>query len=421
MTRYIHRSAPVLLLLTLMARAVAAQDLTISSDLALSESVYTFNNLTVNNGATLTIGGGSTLTINNSLMVTGNSTILLQGKNTAGLVGGQFQGVGVTINAANVQVDMGSTISADGQGYAGGQGPGAGHWDAMNDSAGGGGYGGAGATHQGNAGGAAYGSPLAPTDLGSGGGNAQTAGGAGGGAIRLNVTGTLALGGAIRSNGQAGIGGGCITHAGGGGAGGSLYVTATVLTGAGSFNANGGAGGSDGCNGNAGAGGGGRIAIFYADGSGFSGFVASAANGGGGQYPAPPGTEVFVNTANNGLRVLETQTLRFEPATTLSFGSVTVDNAATLTLGGVSTLDTSGNVLITGNSTLVLQGTNTTGQVDGQWQGVGVTINAANVQVLYKAYWNMALLNNDNTFGIHNPAFFQQVVGATTARLQALP
>ena len=34
------------------------------------------------------------------------------------------------------------------------------------------------------------------------------------------------------------------------------------------------------------------------------------------------------------------------------------------------------------------------------------TANAAQVLVLYKAYWNMVLLNNDNTFGIHNPAFF---------------
>ena len=33
------------------------------------------------------------------------------------------------------------------------------------------------------------------------------------------------------------------------------------------------------------------------------------------------------------------------------------------------------------------------------------TADAANVQVLYKAYWNLTLLNDDNTFGVHNPAF----------------
>jgi hypothetical protein len=45
----------------------------------------------------------------------------------------------------------------------------------------------------------------------------------------------------------------------------------------------------------------------------------------------------------------------------------------------------------------------------------------ANVQVLYKAYWNMVLINNDNTFGIHNPSFFTSVVANTTAALRALP
>jgi predicted CXXCH cytochrome family protein len=49
------------------------------------------------------------------------------------------------------------------------------------------------------------------------------------------------------------------------------------------------------------------------------------------------------------------------------------------------------------------------------------TAVAANVQVLYKSYWNMLLLNDDSTFGIHNPSFFNQVVGNTTAQLEALP
>lgn len=49
------------------------------------------------------------------------------------------------------------------------------------------------------------------------------------------------------------------------------------------------------------------------------------------------------------------------------------------------------------------------------------TANSLNVQVLYKAYWNLALLNVDNTFGVHNPAFYTSVIQATTARLHALP
>ena len=49
------------------------------------------------------------------------------------------------------------------------------------------------------------------------------------------------------------------------------------------------------------------------------------------------------------------------------------------------------------------------------------TANPANVQVLYKAYWNIALLNNDNTFGVHNPKFYDAVFTSTTTQLKALP
>jgi hypothetical protein len=45
----------------------------------------------------------------------------------------------------------------------------------------------------------------------------------------------------------------------------------------------------------------------------------------------------------------------------------------------------------------------------------------AQVQVLYKAYWNLFLLTNDNTFGIHNPGFYNTVLAATSAQLKALP
>ena len=49
------------------------------------------------------------------------------------------------------------------------------------------------------------------------------------------------------------------------------------------------------------------------------------------------------------------------------------------------------------------------------------TANAANVQVLYKAYWNLFLLTNDNTFGIHNPGFYNAVLTATSSQLKVLP
>lgn len=47
--------------------------------------------------------------------------------------------------------------------------------------------------------------------------------------------------------------------------------------------------------------------------------------------------------------------------------------------------------------------------------------NAANEQLLYKAYWNMYLLTYDNTHGVHNPGFYGRVIAATSAQLQTLP
>jgi hypothetical protein len=45
----------------------------------------------------------------------------------------------------------------------------------------------------------------------------------------------------------------------------------------------------------------------------------------------------------------------------------------------------------------------------------------ASVQTLMKAYWNISVLNNDGTKGIHNPSFFNGVIAATDNALKALP
>jgi hypothetical protein len=45
----------------------------------------------------------------------------------------------------------------------------------------------------------------------------------------------------------------------------------------------------------------------------------------------------------------------------------------------------------------------------------------ANVQTLMKAYWNISVINNDGTLGIHNPSFFNNMVNATSAALKVLP
>lgn len=346
-----------------------------------------FGAVTLEDAATLELGGGSTLTIDNDLIVSGNSKVIAQAENTAEQVGGEWRGAGVTINARNVRIDAGSSIAGDLQGYLGGAGPGAGGSDGGAHNGGGGGYGGVGG-HTGdnvNAGGMAYGDAFAPADLGSGGGPTRTAAGRGGGAIALNVSETLTLEGAITANGGDGAPGNCFSApGGGGGAGGSIFITTDTLAGAGSLHADGGRGGDGGCTGSGddgGGGAGGRIAVAYRVNAGFGGFTSSSVDGafGGAGYFGEPGTMVFVDTSTNALRV--SQHLDFPPDAVLHFGAVTLDSGATLVLGGGTTLTIDNTLSVTESSTLSAQGKNTAAQVNGRWEGTGVTINARTVQV----------------------------------------
>ena len=342
-------------------------DVTISSNTAWPEGAYQIVNLTVNNGATLSIAGGSTVAVSGTITVTGNSTILLQGKNTAGQFGGQWAGVGVTLRAGNITVDSGSKISADGQGYETSQGPGAG--PAKSD---GGSYGGRGGANSGPT----YGSALIPVDLGSGGGSDSDGWSHGGGAIRLEVAGALTVNGEVTTSGTIATSWWATNVSGG--SGGSIYVTAGALSGAGKFSANGASGPYYGV-----GGGGGRIAVFYATGSGFTGFSSSKASAGSARegYPvAQDGTVVFFDTTESHLRVAA-QRFELGEETTVSYGAVTVENGGTLVIGGGSAIDIGGTLTVTGNSTILLQGKNTTAKVNGKWAGEGVTLRAANVVV----------------------------------------
>ena len=182
--------------------------------------------------------------------------------------------MGGAISAGTVQIDATSTITADSQGYVGSgcSGPGAGPGGGLtncNNAGNGGSYGGLGGGPN-QASETTYGSASAPTDLGSGGsgGYVSPVGGAGGGAIRLIVSGTLTNNGAITANG--GYGNNCS----GGGAGGSIYVTTGTLAGAGVFKANGGA--APNCSN---GGGGGRVAVYYTSAGSFTGFTTSRQQG----------------------------------------------------------------------------------------------------------------------------------------------
>lgn len=153
-------------------------------------------------------------------------------------------------------IEAGGSIMADGRGHGEGTGPGASP-DSIGGT-GGAGHGGAGGAgySSGRPGGNIYGVEKAPVDLGSGAGRTlgYGEGGKGGGAVRLNVVGTLTVDGTISVNGMQG------TSHGGGGSGGSIYLTVGTFAGAGNLSARGGSyvSGAYG-----GGGGGGRIAVYY--------------------------------------------------------------------------------------------------------------------------------------------------------------
>src|SRR5208282_4473833 len=162
------------------------------------------------------------------------------------------QTVSVTGNAT---INSGGAISVDGTGSGASSGIGAGA-TSSGSIKGGGGHGGFGAANPSGYGGV-YDSIQSPVTAGSGGGNGSGSsiaplGGAGGGALRLAVTGTLAVTGRVSANGKNG------NVNSGGGAGGSLWITAGTIAGSGTLSAKGGPG-----NGLGGGGGGGRISLGY--------------------------------------------------------------------------------------------------------------------------------------------------------------
>jgi hypothetical protein len=347
----------------------------IQTDTAWPEGTHTLDELTVEAGATLAVAGGSHVTVSGTLTIRGNSTLLLQGKNTGAMVGGVWAGVGVAVDAGNATVEAGSRVTADGRGYVAGAGPGG---AGARSSSGGthGGVGGAGTW------GAApnpqtYGDPEAPVDLGSSGGGwngiAQRDGGPGGGAIRLEVAGTLTLDGEISARGQ-----GMATFAdAGGGSGGSIWASASTLVGGGRFHAGGGSSAS----GRGGGGGGGRIAVHCRDGTGFTGFTGSTVSGGTGENPGEAGTMGFfdASTTPPGLRV--SQRMVFAPGSAPHYQALTVDNGATVVLGGGALLAVDGLLSLTGNSALLVQSQNTAAMVEGRWAGVGGTVWAGEMTV----------------------------------------
>jgi RHS repeat-associated protein len=340
------------------------QDIVVSGCTLTANGDHAFLSMALTNTGTLSVGGGSTLTVAGALTVQNNSTVLCQGANTTGQVSNQWAGVGVTIHAASVMVEAGSVVSADGLGYAYGQGPGAGVRYGL---AGGGGHGGMGGTIDAG-GGATYGSLTQPTELGSGGADS---GNPGGGAIKLIVAGTLQVDGTISANG-----GHYANH--GGGAGGSIWIQAGAIAGGGAIQANGAQGGND--NG----GGGGRISISYQT-AAFTGAANAwgGAHGGNGQdggagtiYWKGAGALGNVVVDNNGQIGAST------PADVMGGTNlvVSVTNGTQVVIAGGETWAIN-QLSVGANSSVWCYSTNNTSQINTQWVGAGVMIQAQSILI----------------------------------------
>jgi alpha-tubulin suppressor-like RCC1 family protein len=229
-----------------------------------------------------------------------NGGVLTHATNTATVHSSSLS----VITTGNITVAAGGSIIADGKGYAGTVGTGAGAPGSGTSGSGtynvGGAYGGQGgfyATATATIG-QSYGSVKQPTDLGSG-GRASTVAAAGGGAIKLTAIGAVTNQGTISSKG-ADV---ASTASYAAGSGGSVYITAATLAGGGVISANGG-----GVTGTAAvtrsSGGGGRVAIYATENDTYSGTIAAyggaatpvtAGNGAAGTVYKKVGTGTSVN------------------------------------------------------------------------------------------------------------------------------
>jgi hypothetical protein len=308
---------------------------TLSNSLTLGNDIsYAFGDLTIQNGGTLTFDSNP------------------------------VAGTGATISATNITIDSGGTLSVNGKGYFSGDPNASGLGSGGSTTRGsGGGYGGRGgdtSSSYSGTGGGKYGSVSSPTSLGSGGVKAS-ADGAGGGALKINLSGTLTVNGTLSADGSSAGSNGTEKGAG---SGGSLWVNGGSLAGSGTIRANGGAGTTGG-----GAGGGGRISLGVTSNAFTGTYQVSGGARGSSSHAGYAGTISFPTDTD--LTVGGSMTLGND--TTYTFHTVTINNGGTLTLdidptgnsnNGSGTTLTTGNLTINSGGTLTATGmghTDTTG------------------------------------------------------------
>ncbi|MCC5806116.1 MAG: hypothetical protein JJU00_07285 [Opitutales bacterium] len=376
-------------------------DWTVTGEVLLeSAPPASFGTVTVEPDGVLRIAGGLVFAAQ-ELIVAPGGEVIVETINRDGRVDGEWRGEGSTIEVEKLTVEAGGRLHGDGEGYTRGQGPG------RSTSAG------TGASHGGQGSGnnpaSPYGNWLEPTDPGSASESHPISQSTGGGAIRLIVSGELRNDGIISANGGVHTSG-----SRGGGAGGSLWVDTHVLSGAGSFHA-------EGANEFNSSGGGGRIAIYYEQDGGFSGFATSSAGNGG--RTSTDGSLAFIRRAGDGLHVTAYKNIALLPDMPLAFASLTIqpgsvfslpdagalsiegnlqilsggkletgnevsllvggdfvaNEESEVVLGGASTLTVSGSLSVETAATATLKTNNNTGRVDGEWRAQGVTVSAGNL------------------------------------------
>jgi hypothetical protein len=285
--------------------------------------------------AGLQMSTGTVMTTTNAITVNGDVTL------TGGTLTHRANSTGetyrlvMTVNG-NVTVDTNGVISANGLGYLGGYGPGHGTGGGGTDGLSGG-YGGCGTGPNS----LTYGSVIAPTNLGSG--APTTYGSAGGGAIRLDISGVLTNHGTISANGKTSTGYGA-------GSGGSVWITAGSISGStsGVIRAHGGAAYYNG-------GGGGRVAVsvtnvganFGGYAGGMTAYAGTSANGSPGAAGTVYQETQAMGTGHGILLVDANNVMTWNPAVTLmppnvnlsDFSQVTIRNKGNLGVGASDTLD----------------------------------------------------------------------------------
>ncbi len=310
-----------------------------------------------------------------SIVVKTGKTLTLESyNNNDGIYDNDF---GVTVLADNLTVETGAFVSADGQGYLSTKGPG---YKSGGSSYGGYGYG----AIIGD--GSSYGDVLSPTSLGSGG---ATTGVSGGGAIKLEITGTTSVNGTISANGLNDSG---TLNNRGGATGGSVLINTSVFSGDGYIKANGG-------NGRAGRGGGsgGRVSIKYEVLSGGSFPTNIQAYGGGefsgGAYYGSPGTIYFENkgihSPGQGKLIVDAASRvclvggnNCEKSATITAGIYNFSSIDTKRNGHVEFLGSGSSLSIANNSTIIGDGT-TKILVRGSFNYLGIdtfTVNNVDLQ-----------------------------------------